>query len=174
MGTQPPFPKRGRSPFLLWPNGWMHQDATWYGCGPQPMGLCVKWRPSPLPKIGAESPQFSVHVYCSQTAGWMNMVLGMEVGLSPENFVLDGDPVHFPQKGADPNPQFSAHFYCSQMARCIKMSLCMDVGLSPGDFVLNGDPVFPPQQRGEPPPNFRPISIVPKRLDASRYHSVWR
>ena len=18
-------------PFLLWPNGWMHQDATWYG-----------------------------------------------------------------------------------------------------------------------------------------------
>ena len=19
-------------PFLLWPNGWMHQDSTWYGC----------------------------------------------------------------------------------------------------------------------------------------------
>jgi len=19
---------------LLWPNGWMHQDATWYGCRP--------------------------------------------------------------------------------------------------------------------------------------------
>jgi len=21
-------------PFLLWPNGWMHQDATWYGGRP--------------------------------------------------------------------------------------------------------------------------------------------
>ena len=27
---------------------------------------------------------------------------------------------------------------------------------------------------GAPPPNFRPISIVPKWLDASRCHSVWR
>jgi len=45
-------------PFLLWPNGWMHQDATWYGCGPQPMGLCVRWRPTPLPKKGAEPPNF--------------------------------------------------------------------------------------------------------------------
>jgi len=45
-------------PFLLWPNGWMHQDATWYGCGPQPRGLCVRWRPSlPSPK-GAEPPIF--------------------------------------------------------------------------------------------------------------------
>jgi len=24
--TQPPI----FGPFLLWPNGWMHQDATWY------------------------------------------------------------------------------------------------------------------------------------------------
>ena len=39
MGTPgTPSPKRGRSspspifsPFLLWPNGWMHQNATWYG-----------------------------------------------------------------------------------------------------------------------------------------------
>jgi len=23
-------------PSLLWPNGWMHQDATWYGGSPQP------------------------------------------------------------------------------------------------------------------------------------------
>ena len=23
-------------PFLLWPNGWMHQDVTWYGGRPQP------------------------------------------------------------------------------------------------------------------------------------------
>jgi len=31
-----PLPKKGAEPpifgtFLLWPNGWMHQDATWHG-----------------------------------------------------------------------------------------------------------------------------------------------
>ena len=29
-------------PSLLWPNGWMHEDATWYGSRPQPMRLCVR------------------------------------------------------------------------------------------------------------------------------------
>ena len=37
---------------VLWPNGWMDQDATWYGGRPQPRGLCVRWgRPSQLPQI---------------------------------------------------------------------------------------------------------------------------
>ena len=41
------------SPFLLWTNGWMHQDATWYGGRPWPRLLCVKWGPrSPSPKGG--------------------------------------------------------------------------------------------------------------------------
>ena len=31
----------------------------------------------------------------------------------------------------------------------------------------------PPQKGAEPPPNFRLISIVDKRLDASRCHSVY-
>jgi len=53
----------------------------------------------------------------------MKLVLGMEVGLSPGDFVLDGDPVPFPKKGAEPPPQFTAHFYCGQKARCIKMPL---------------------------------------------------
>jgi len=35
-------------------------------------------------------------------AGWITMPLGMEVGLSPGNFVLDGDPAPFPPKGAEP------------------------------------------------------------------------
>jgi len=32
-------------------------------------------------------PQKFGHVYCSQTAGWMKLVLGMVVGLSPGEFV---------------------------------------------------------------------------------------
>jgi len=31
-------------------------------------------------------------VYCGQTAGWIKMPLGAEVGLGPGHIVLDGDP----------------------------------------------------------------------------------
>jgi len=60
---QPP-PKKGAEPppnfgpFLLWPNGRMHEDATWYGGRLQPRGLCVRWEPGPLPKRGRSSPIF--------------------------------------------------------------------------------------------------------------------
>ena len=45
-------PKRGTAlrsfgPCLLWPNGWMDQDATWYGGRPRSRPHCVRWRPSP-------------------------------------------------------------------------------------------------------------------------------
>jgi len=88
----------------------MHQDATWYGCRPQPRGLCVRWGPSPLPKKEAEpcgrAPlQFSAHVYCGQTAEWIKMALGMEVGLGPVHIVLDGDTAPLPKKG-DRAPNF--------------------------------------------------------------------
>ena len=42
-----PSPKRDRGPspifgpFLLWPNGCMHQDATWYGRRPQPRVIFI-------------------------------------------------------------------------------------------------------------------------------------
>jgi len=47
----------------------------------------------------------------------------------------------------------------------------MEVGLSPGDFVLDGD--LAPLLQKAPLPNFQPISIVAKRLDASRCRLVW-
>jgi len=37
-------------------------------------------------------PQFLVPVCCGQMAGWIKMPLGREVGLSPSNILLDGDP----------------------------------------------------------------------------------
>ena len=85
----------------------------------------------------------------------MKLVLGTEVGLSPGDFVLDGDPVPFPQKGAEPPPHFSAHFYCAQTAGCIKMPLGMEVDLSPCEFVLDGDPALFPKRGAEPLPNFK-------------------
>jgi len=129
--------------------------------------------PAPLPKKGAKPhPQFSAHFYGDQTVECITMPLGMEVGLSPGDFVLDGDPAPLLQKGTD--PQFSAHFYCGQTVECIKMPLGMEVGLSPGDFVLDGDPAALPRKGGAPLPNSRPMSIVAKRLDGSRWHLTWR
>ena len=96
--------------------------------------------------------------------------LGMQVGLGPGYIVLDGDLPPPAPKGH--SPQFSAHICCGQMAAWIKMPLGMEVGLDPGDFVLDGDPL--PKNGAEPPPNFRPISVVAKRLDGSRWHLAWR
>jgi len=53
----------------------------------------------PLPK-GTQALQFSAHICCGQMAAWITMPLGMELGLGPRDFVLDGDPAPPPQKGA--------------------------------------------------------------------------
>jgi len=79
------------------------------------------------------------------------MALGMEVGLSPGDFVFDGDPAPLPKKGAEPPPQFSAHVYCGQTAGWIQMALGMEVGLGPGHIVLDGEPALLPQKGGTAP-----------------------
>jgi len=98
-------------------------------------------------------------------AGWIKMPLCMEVGLGPDDFVLDGDPAPPLQKG-DRAPKFSAHVYCGQTARWIKMAIGMEVSLGPAHIVLDGDPAPAPlPKRGQCSPNFRPMSTVAKRLD---------
>jgi len=121
---------------------------------------------------GGGAPQFSAHVYCGQTAGWIKMALGMEVGVSQVHIVLDEGTAPLPKKGGRV-PEFSTNLCCCQTAGCIKMPLGMEEGLSPGDFVLDGDPVLLPK-KGAEPSNFRPMFIVAKRLDGSRCHLVRR
>jgi len=48
----------------------------------------VRWGPAP-PKMHS-ALQFSAHIHCGQTAGWIKMPLGTEVGCCPGDFVLDG------------------------------------------------------------------------------------
>ena len=84
---------------VLWPNSWIDQDAG----RPRPWPHCVRWEPSSPPQKG-HSPQFSAHVRCGQTPGWINMPLGMEVGLNPGDIVLDGHPA--PPKRGDSTPNF--------------------------------------------------------------------
>jgi len=44
---------------VLWRNGWMDQDATWYGGRPRPRRHCVRWGPSSPPRKGAQQlPHF--------------------------------------------------------------------------------------------------------------------
>jgi len=97
------------------------------------------------------SPQIFGPCLLWQTAGWMKLVLGMVIRLSPGDCVIWG-PSPLSQKGAEPLLQFSIHFYCGQTAACIKIPLGMDVGLSPKDFLLDGDPVPNPQKGADPPP----------------------
>jgi len=66
----------------------------------------------------------------------------MEVGLSPGDFVLDGDPAPPPNKRGHSPQQFSAHAYCDQTSVCIRIPLGTEVGLGPYDFVLDGDPAI--------------------------------
>ena len=53
--------------------------------------------PSPQKGGGAIPPQFSAHVYCGQTAGWIKMAFDMEVGLGSCHIVLDGNPSPLPK-----------------------------------------------------------------------------
>jgi len=53
----------------------------------------------PLPKTAVEPPKFSAHVYCGQTAGWIKMALGTEIGLSAGDSMLDGDPAPSIKRG---------------------------------------------------------------------------
>ena len=49
------------------------------------------------------------------------------------------------------------------------MALGMEVGFGPCRAVLDGDL---PLKGAQPPPNFRPMSVVAKQLDGSRYHLI--
>jgi len=90
-------------PCLLWPNDWIYQDqdGTWRGGGTRSRPHCARRGPISTPQKGGRA-----YVYCSQTAGWIRVPLGTEVGLSPGDIVLDGDPTSPFLKGH--SPQFSA------------------------------------------------------------------
>jgi len=55
--AQPPHPIFG--PCLLWPNGWMDHDATWYGVKCRLGRRCVRWdRSTQLPSKRGTAPSY--------------------------------------------------------------------------------------------------------------------
>jgi len=122
----------------------MHQDATW----------C----PSSPPRKKAD-PYFSAHFYCRQMAECIKMPLGMEVGLSPGDFVLDGDPASPPLKRH--SPQFLSNVCCGQTTGWMKTPLGTEVDLGRGHIVLDGVPAL--RERGTAAPHlFGPCLLWPR------------
>jgi len=111
----------------------------------------------------------------TQTAEWINMPLGTEVGLGPGDIVLDGDPASPHKKGAQQPLHFSVHVHCGQTAGWIKMPLGTAVGLGPGQIVSDGDSApHPSLDSSTATATFQPMPIVVKRLDGARNHLVRR
>jgi len=109
-------------------------------------------------------------VYCGQTVGQIKMKLGMQIGLGPGHIVLDGDPAPSPPRGGR-SPTIFGPYLLWPNCWMNQMPLGMEVRLGPGDLVFQ----LPPKKGGGVPlPNFRPMSIVPKCLDGSRWHLIWR
>jgi len=73
------------------------------------------------------------HVHCGQTAGWIKMPFGKEVGLDPGHIVFDEGPAPPPERGRPP-PKNPAHVCCGQTAGWIKMALGAAVDLGLGDM----------------------------------------
>ena len=58
----PPLKKGGTTPIfgpcLLWPNGWIDEDATWHGSSPRPRPHCIRRVPAPRERGTAAPPLF--------------------------------------------------------------------------------------------------------------------
>jgi len=70
MGTKLPPEKRAHPPHiifgpcLLWSNGWIDEDVTWYGSRPRPSCHIVLDGVPTLRERGTAPPLFSAYVYC--------------------------------------------------------------------------------------------------------------
>jgi len=124
----------------------MNQDAIWYGGRPRPWPHGVGWEPS-FPERGTALAQFSAQVYCGQTAGWIKMRLGTEVGLAPPRR-------HCVRWGSNSSkraqhPHFSTHVYCGWMDHD---ATWYGVDLGPGHIVLDRAQLPPERGTAAPPP----------------------
>jgi len=122
-------------------------------------------------KGGHSSPQFSEHVCCGQTAGWIKMPRGREVDLGPGDIVLDEKTAPPPKGGTAP----------PILAYVLWPNGWMDQDTTwyggrpwPRPHCVTWGPSSPTKNKGHSTTNFRPMSVVAKRLDRSRCHLVGR
>ena len=105
-------------------------------------------------------------------AAWIMMSLGMEVGLGPDDIVLDGDLAPPLQKGdRAPLPKFWPMSIVAKRLDGSRWHLACRWALVQATLCKTGNQL--PKKEAEFP-SFPPILIVAKLLDASRCHLVWR
>ena len=150
-------------------------SATFVHCGQTvrrikmkgPGHIVLDGDPAPPPPKGHSPPIFGP--YLLRPNGCIDQdVTWYDARPQPRRLCVRWGPRSRSPKGGVAPPKFLAHVYCDQTAGWMKLVRGMVVGLIPGDFVLDGDPAPLPQRGWSPPPQFRPISVVAKRLDASR------
>jgi len=61
-------------PCLLWPNGWMDEDAAWYGSRPRPRPHCTRRSRSSLER-GTAAPLFSARLLWPWSPIWLSSCL---------------------------------------------------------------------------------------------------
>jgi len=59
--------------------------GTEVGFGPD--HIVLDGNPATRPQKGAQQPPIFGYVYCGQTAGWIKLPLGKEIGLGPGDIV---------------------------------------------------------------------------------------
>jgi len=107
----------------------MDEDATNYEVGLGPDDIVLDGDPAHAPSK-VQSPQFSAHICCGQTAGWIKMALGMGVGLGPDHIVLDGEPCSAPTRKGAKSPNFGlTSIVAKRLHGSINMPLGREVGL---------------------------------------------
>ena len=113
-GDPAPSPKRGTEPpvfgpRLLWPNGCMDQDATWYGGGLGPGDVVFNEDPATVPppekRAHPPHPIFGPCLLCPN--GWMDQDATWYGGMPRRigDIELDGDPALLPKRGTPTPPQ---------------------------------------------------------------------
>jgi len=127
--------------------------GTWYRDRPWPRPHCVRWEPSSPTKNGAEPPQVSAHVFCGQTAGWIQIALDMEVGLGQGHIVQDGDPAPSHKKVAEPTI-LGPCLVAKRLNGSRRHLIGTEVGLGPGDSYVMRYP--PAKGHSSPHPLFGP------------------
>jgi len=138
--------------------------------GLDPSDIVLDGDPAPLPQKGSESPIFGPCLLCPNA--WMDQDATRYVCRPrPKRHCVRWGLISHSPKGAQP-PIFGPY-------------LLWPNGLMEPDVTWYGGrprprrhcprwgPSSPPKKEAEPP-NFWPLSVVAKRLDASRCHLVWR
>jgi len=158
---------------VLWPNGWTDRDETWHAGRPRPWPHCVRLGPSsPSPK--GHSPQFSAHLLRPNSCMDQDVTWYGANKSRPRRLLVRLGP-HTPStKGGGAPPQIFGPCLLWPNGWMDEAGTWHGGRPQPRRLCVRWGPSPTPQKGAKPFPNFQPISILAKRLDASRCHLVWR